>query len=151
MPLLTFNFTSTNPNGLTQEFEDVATLPYKLPPNVRFTLKQVAGSTTASFSNTFKYILVYFPQLMSNTNHVYFQHYQLLAGQAVQTFADPGLRFYMTDPTPEPFAIQHFPNLNLGRHHIKQNQIVVRVKAIGLNNQIVPLYSYSLVLEWDTE
>lgn len=127
-------------------------LPYTLPPNARFTLKQVSASTNETLANIFKYVIVYFPELMSTSNHLIARHFKVNAnGVLEETVGDPGLRYYIVDPISAPFAVNAFPNLYLGRHNLPSTHLRLQIKAVGLNNQIAKLYSFSVVLEWDTE
>lgn len=152
MPLITYNFTSSLVGGEQREFTSDFVLPYRIPQNARFTLKQVSASTNQPLASIFKYVLVYFPELMTSSNQTLFKHFEVGSnGELVEVNGDRGLRFFLSDPLQTPYALNIFPNLYLGRHHLHTNHISLKLKAVGLNDQLAYLYSFSVVLEWDTE
>jgi len=151
MPLIVFNFQSDA--GLTQTIQQNVDLITRPPPNARFFLRQVSASTTASYENVFKYVHIYIPQLMSQTSKTIFNNLTVDASNAlIPTYnQSPGLRYYLSDPVSQPFAINAFPNLSLGRHTVSDFYMTAYVTGIDFNNTVTKLNAFSIVIEWDTE
>lgn len=152
MPLIVFNYTSPNPTGEARVITQMAHLPARPPPNARFYIRQVSASTTDSFANSFKFINVYIPQIM-DVDHVKFAQYSITTSGVETPLLSPfeGLRFYLTDSTAAPFALNAFPNLNLGMHNVDSFCMHLHITPVGDNNVIKKIYSYSIVVEWTTE
>lgn len=152
MPLITYHYTAPQVDGETREFVSDFVLPYRIPHNARFTLKQVSASTNLDLPYLFKYVVVYFPELMTSSNQVLFKHFKIGVNEELQEVnGDQGLRFFLTDPVQSPYALNVFPNLYLGRHHLHTTHLSLRFKAVGIDDQLAAVYSFSVVLEWDTE
>jgi hypothetical protein len=153
MPLYTFNFTSSIALGENRVFRQQLYLPDRPPRGARFYIRQVSASSTDSFPNSFKFVNVYIPELMGVTEQVKFVHYitdsngQLQQGSAI----NPGFRYFLTDSTSIPFAINTFPDLNLGRHHLTSHSLTLELTPFNTPSSLGNLYSYSVVVEWTTD
>lgn len=153
MPLIVFNFTSSVLSGEARVFKQTAHLPKRPPPNARFYIRQVSAMSTDTFVNSFKFVNIYIPQLM-DAEHVKFAQYFISTTTGQETpLLTPyeGLRYYLTDSTTTPFAVNAFPNLNVGMHNVDSFEMTMYLSPIGDGNILKKLYSYSVVVEWTTE
>lgn len=151
MPLYTFNFTSTTATGEARTFVQQIVLPDRPPKGARYFIRQVSALSTDTFANSFKWVNVYIPELMDITDQCMFQTYDIVNNYPVIVNTVPGFRFYLTDPVNTPLAFNTFPNINLGRHHNHFFTLTVQVTPYLSPTQLGKLYSFSVVIEWDTE
>lgn len=147
MPLLVFNYTS--PTEVTQVFS--SNLIFRtLPANgASFVLKQVSAQSSETFANAFRYIEILLPDIMTDNDRTLFSSFSITNGVATPISTPPGLRYYLTDNTTSPFAIHHFPNLHLGRHHIHSPYFNLQLAARKADGSLASLSSYSIVLEYE--
>ena len=153
MPLYTFNFTSPVVLGEAKTFRQELHLPVRPPRGSRFYIRQVSATSTDSFANSFKYINVHIPELMSGSEQIKFIHYTANATGTLQLSATPfdGFKYFLSDSVAQPFALNVFPNLNLGRHYLSSHTLTLEITPFSDTNVLGKLYSYSVVLEWNTE
>jgi hypothetical protein len=147
MPLIVFNFTSAT--ELTQTFNSQLILR-SMPANAaNFTLKQVSAQSSQAFASGFRYIEILLPDIMTDNDRTLFASYTITNGVSTAITTPPALRYYLTDNTTTPFAIHHFPNLYLGRHHLHSPYFKLQLSARQANGSLAPLSSYSVVLEYE--
>jgi hypothetical protein len=153
MPIYTFNFTSSSPTGEARVFRQPLYIPDKPPRGSRFHIRQVSATSTTTFANSFKFVNVYIPELMGTTEQVKFIQYTVDNQGTPQLGAanTPGIRYFLADGVTSPFALNVFPNLNLGRHHLTSQQLTLELTPFNTPSTLGSLYSYSVVIEWDTE
>ena len=153
MPLYTFNFTSPTALGEARSFRQELHMPDRPPRGSRFYIRQVSATSTDSFANSFKYVNVYIPELMGATEQTKFIHYTTDANGHIQLSATPfnGFRYFLSEATAQPFTLNVFPNLNLGRHHLTSNILTLEITPFSNTNILGKIYSYSVVVEWNTE
>ena len=154
MPIVVFQYTSSSITGDAATYNQTIPLRYMPPRGSRFILKQVSAISNVSVVSSFKYLVVHFPQLMSGEDKTMMQFYTIdpLTKQAVpSTNMLPGIRYYVTDLYKSPVGINTYPHLNLGRHHLNDPFIHFSISAFNDTGAPAPLYSYNVVLEWDTE
>lgn len=153
MPIYTFNYTAPTSAGESRVFRHQILLNTRPPPGTRFYIRQVSATSSATFTNAFKYVNVYIPELMGVTEQVRFIQYTVDATGNPQlgTVTTPGIRFFLDNHSAVlPFTINQFPNLNLGRHQLSSHYLTLELtpfNVTGLGN----IYSYSVVIEWDSE
>lgn len=153
MPLYTFNFTSTVALGEARVITQSIELPDRPPRGARFYIRQVSAVSTDTFANSFKYINVYVPELMSRSDIVTFQHYETNAsGTTVASHSPyPGFRYFLNDNVAVPYAFNAFPNLNLGRHFLESHYLTLQITPFATLTTLGKLYSFSVVIEWSSE
>jgi hypothetical protein len=153
MPLYTFNFTSPSALGEARTFRQELHMTDKAPRGSRFYIRQVSVTSTDSFANSFKYVNLYIPELMGVTEQTKFVNYTADANGSLQLSATPfdGFRYFLSDALAQPLTLNVFPNLNLGRHHLTSNILTLELTPFSNTNVLGKLYSYSVVIEWNTE
>lgn len=153
MPIYTFNYTSPHPTGEAKTFRQQIQLLQRPPRGSRFHIRQVSATSTDTFENSFKYVSVYIPELMDATEQIKFIHYTLDSNGTPQIANVPftGFRYFLSDAVSQPFALNVFPNLNLGRHTITPFTLTLELTPFADTTTVAKLHSYSVVIEWDTE
>lgn len=153
MPVYTFNFTSTNVLGEAKVITQSILLPDRPPRGARFYLRQVSATSTSQYSSSFRFVSVYIPELMGTTEQVKFLEYNVdVNGNAVSVPPTPGLRYYLNDiGAISPLTLNVFPNLSLGRHHLSSHYLTLVFTPFASSTTLGNVYSFSVVIEWDTE
>lgn len=153
MPIYTFNFTSNVALGESRVFTQKLYLQDRPPRGARFHIRQVSATSTNTFSNSFKFVNVYIPELMGVTEQVKFIQYTSdnLGNLQLGSASTPGIRYFLTDAVGTPFAINSFPNLNLGRHHLSSQYLTLQITPFNTPTTLGSLYSFSVIIEWDSE
>lgn len=152
MPLYTFNFTSSVSTGEARLITQQIVLPNRPPRGARYYIRQVSATSTNTFSNSFKWVHIYIPELMGITDQCLFQTYTVSSTNVITPSIEPkGFRFYLPDSTSQPFTMNTFPHLNLGRHHMNDHTLTLQLTPYRDVNTLGHIYSFSVVIEWDTE
>jgi hypothetical protein len=151
MPLYVFNGVSPFAFGEAKTFIQRITFTERPPRGARFFIRQVSASATDTYINSFKYVNVYIPELMGVNEQTRFVQYTIDSNVVSPATASKGFRYYLTDSTSQPLALNAFPNLNLGRHDLTNFFLTLELTPFGSSGQLAPLYSYSIVIEWDNE
>jgi len=148
MPLYTFNFTSSEGLGESRVFTQTIALHNRPPRGARYYIRQVSATSTDTYANSFKYVNVFIPELMDN-DHANFIQYTLNSnGFPQQVPTNPGFRYYLNADS---VTLNAFPNLNLGRHHSDEYKLTLILTPYNTVTTLGKLYSYSVVVEWDTQ
>lgn len=151
MPLITFHFTSSISTGEAKQQVQTVLLDNNIPRGARFFIRQVSATSTDTFANSFKFVNVYIPELMDLSQTTFVTYTLTSTGIIPSANTRKGFSYYLTDTVGTPFALNAFPNLNIGRHHLSSPYLTLYLTPYASTNVLGKLASYSVVLEWDTE
>lgn len=151
MPSIVFNYTAPTSAGTATTITQRVVFPVRPPGGSRYTIRQVsATSPSTSFTDAFKMVNIYIPELMDGY-HTTFQDYTISSGQLVATTPSyKGIKYFLSESTGQPFAMNLFPHFNLGRQSIDQQYLTLQFTPLSASNTLASIYSYSVVIEWDT-
>lgn len=154
MPLLVFNFKSSNTAGEVGPFTSSIVFRHQPPANTRFYLKSVNATDPSAFATCMRYVELNIPKLMGDNDRVLFsEDIVTVNGTAVSVVANtstnPGLRYYLTDPYPTPFQIHVYPNLCLGKHTIHSQTMEIILTPRTDVATLAKCSAFTVVLEYE--